>query len=123
MPCKLHQPLSAFSSFDVFTVRLRGTEVNGCIDMVMTLVSHAVQSARTYVCLSDPAVCFEICVYQRRLRNFRSRERRVQRQTSDCIDFDTDFKAYLSHQLTANIYHIVTYREVHENIFWKVCVL
>lgn len=66
----------------LFTVRLRGIGVNGCIYMVMTLMSLAVQSALTYVFVGSGTVCFEIhgSVYQRRLRNFRSRERRVQRK-------------------------------------------
>lgn len=66
----------------VFTVRLRASGVNGCIYMVMTLVSLAVQSALTYVFVCSGTVCFEIrgSVYQRRLRNFRSRERHVQRK-------------------------------------------
>lgn len=50
--------------------------------MVMTLVSLAVQSARTYVFVCSDTVCFEIrgSVYQRGPRNFRSRERHVQRE-------------------------------------------
>lgn len=65
-----------------FTAGLRGTGVNGCIYMVMTLVSLAVQSALTYVFVGFGTVCFEIrgSIYQRRLRNFRARERRVQRK-------------------------------------------
>ncbi len=66
----------------VFTVRLRVIGINGGIYMVMTLVSLAVQSARTYMFVCSGTVCFKIrgSVYQRRLRNFRSRERRVQRK-------------------------------------------
>lgn len=61
--------------------------------MVMTPVS-LVQSAWTYVFVCCGTVCLETrgSVYQRRLRNFRSREHHVQRKTYDQIDFDADIK-------------------------------
>lgn len=89
-PNLLESPLSAILS--VFTVRLRAIGVNRCIYMVMTPVLLAVQSARTRVFVCSDTVCFEIrgSVYQRGLRNFRSRERRVQREpTTEVISIPT----------------------------------
>lgn len=81
-PDLLHHLCSPLVIPTVFTVRLRGIGVNECIYTVMTLLSLAVQSALTCVFVCSGTVCFEIrgSVYQRRLRNFESRERRVQRK-------------------------------------------
>lgn len=105
-------PLSVIPT--VFTVRLRGTGVNGCIYMVMTPVSLAVQSALTYVFVGSGTVCFEIrgSVYQRRPRNFRSRERRVQRKpATELISIQTSKSTWAIQlcRLKPNIYPVVTY--------------
>lgn len=105
-------PLSVIPT--VFTVRLRGTGVNGCIYMVMTPVSLAVQSALTYVFVGSGTVCFEIrgSVYQRRPRNFGSRERRVQRKpATELISIQTSKSTWAIQlcRLKPNIYPVVTY--------------
>lgn len=99
----------------VFTLRPSGIGVNGCIYMVMTPMSLAVQSAQTCVFVCSGTVCFEIrgSVYQRRLRNFRSRERRVQRKPmTELISRLTSKSAWAIqlHWLKPNIYPVVTYK-------------
>lgn len=115
-PSRIHDlsepPLSVIPT--VFTVRLRGIGVNGCIYMVMTLVSLAVQSAWTYMFVCSGTVCFEIrgSVYQRRLRNFRSREHCVQRKPmTELISILTSKSTWATqlHWLKPNIYPVVTY--------------
>lgn len=113
-PDLLHHLSSPLVIPAVFTVRLRGIGVNECIYVVMTLVSLAVQSALTCVFVCSGTVCFEIrgSVYQCRLRNFGSRERRVQRKpATELISILTSKSTWAIQlrRLKPNIYLVVTY--------------
>lgn len=89
------QPIRASLSCDTYCVysKTKRVESMGAFSMVMTLVS-LVQSARTYMFVCCGTVCLETrgSVYRRRLRNFRSRERHVQRKPTTKLIVDADIK-------------------------------
>lgn len=90
----------------------------------MTLVSLAVQSARTCVFVGSDTVCFEIrgSVYQRGLRNFRSREHRVQREpTTEVISILTSKRTWTMRQIFILLWRTYS-REIPERTdSWHIC--